>query len=264
MLENLRNDLKNSKPSDLVDALIDSYIEIKENYYLQKHEPSELNGGKLVEALARILEYTFNGTYTAIGTSISNMPQFLKNFEQKPTTFHDSLRLHIPRALITIYNIRNRRGVGHLSGDVNPNFADSTLIASLADWCIAELFRLQFSMSLNEAQKIVDQLVKRKLLLMHDINGVVRILNPNLKYKEQVLLLLTHAYPDPLTEEQLITYTEHPKKSNLRSNVLKPLHDLRYIEKDDTYKCIILPPGLAFVETNYNKWINCLNGGRNG
>ena len=56
MLNQFSTELKNVFPHELVDALMDSYVEIKTNFITQKWEPSELNGGKFVEAVIRILQ----------------------------------------------------------------------------------------------------------------------------------------------------------------------------------------------------------------
>jgi len=259
LIDIIRSDLKAKYPEDVIDSLLNSYTEIKENYYLQKHEPSELNGGKFVEAFVRLLQFIFSGTFTPIGTTIHNIPGELRLFENKPTTFHDSLRLHIPRGLVAIYNIRNRRGVGHLGGDVNPNLADATLIATLADWSIAELYRIEFNTSVDDAQKIVEQLVRRKLLLLYAVNGVQRVLDPDLSYKDQTLVLLAAAFPNELSISQIQAYIEHPNLSNLRTNVIRPLHKKRMIDMSGQGQCKILPTGLNYVENNYDSWISKLN-----
>jgi hypothetical protein len=191
MIDKIRADISKKYPKDLVDALIDSYIEIKEQYYLNKLEPSELNGGKFVEACARIIEHELTGQFTPLGTSIKNMVLLLRKFETSPASHHDSFRLHIPRALLSIYNIRNRRGVGHLGGDVNANIADATLIATSADWVLAELYRMFYTSTLEEAQAVVTQLVKRKISLVHEVGEIKRVLANFLNFKEQTLLFFS-------------------------------------------------------------------------
>ena len=57
MLEQVRTDLKSKLPDDLVDALLNSYQEIKHNYIMGKHEPAELNGGKFCEVIVRIIQF---------------------------------------------------------------------------------------------------------------------------------------------------------------------------------------------------------------
>ena len=144
LLQQFKIDFKTIFPIDLVDALIDCFAEIKTNYILEKWEPSELNGGKFVEVAIRILQFTcFGGKYTPIGISIGNTFAELQRIERIPATIHDSYRLHIPRCLGAIYNIRNRRGVGHLSGDINANKADALIVITISEWILAELYRLK-------------------------------------------------------------------------------------------------------------------------
>jgi hypothetical protein len=124
-------DLKAKTPGDLVDALLDSYVEIKHNYYLGKHEPSELRGGKFVEACYRVLQHlTGVGPVVPLGTPLKDMPSLLRGFEK--TTAEDSYRFHIPRILQVMYDVRNKRGVAHLPGEINPNHMDASLVAGSA------------------------------------------------------------------------------------------------------------------------------------
>lgn len=261
MIDKIRTDLKQKYPNELIDSFVDSYIEIKEQLYLEKHEPSELNGGKFVEACARVVEFELTSQYTPIGTSIKNMVLLLRKFETAPTSHHDSFRLHIPRTLLTIYNIRNRRGVGHLGGDVNPNIADATLIATCADWVMAEMYRMFYTSTLEEAQKVVTQLVKRKISLVHDVGQVKRVLAAFLNFKDQTLLFLTSLYPDSSPDADLFNQLEYSNLSAYKIRILKPLHKARMINYSEQGDCFILPPGLKYVEERYSKWLLKLNRG---
>ncbi|SFQ56364.1 hypothetical protein [Parafilimonas terrae] len=257
MLNKIAADLKTDLPAELVDFLFAAYREIKENYLLERHEPSELNGGKLVEACFRILEYKTKGSYTPIGTQTNDMIGKLRAFEQLPATSTiESYRIHIPRTLASIYNIRNKRGVGHLSADVSPNFVDSTLINCTSDWVIAELLRIFYSCTLHEAQKLVNALAIRPSFLVHEIDEIKRVLNPSLKQKEQVLVLLASSYPKKVSESDLIKWIEPKSKATFVNSVLKKLHAERLIEYQTDKNCLILPPGLKYVDTHYSSFIN--------
>lgn len=254
MLNQFSTELKNVFPSELVDALMDSYVEIKTNFITQKWEPSELNGGKFVEAVIRILQHQVDGTYTPIGTSIRNTFAELERIQRAPSTILDSYRLHIPRCLGAIYNIRNRRGVGHLSGDVNPNKSDSLLIITISEWTLAELYRINYNISLAEAQDLVDILVSRKLELVFDLNGVKRILNPKLKIKDQILLIMYSENSAFLTLDNLSLHLKYKNKTYLKSKILKELDKNQFIELTDDNKIYLLPPGQKYVEDNYENW----------
>ncbi len=145
-LQTIKTDLQTKLPAELVDALLAHYVEIKEKFYLNKHEPSELNGGKFAEICFRILQHeTANGVYTPIGQQISQLAQELRRLEQLPVTNAiASYRIHIPRTLILMCDIRNSRGVAHPGVDINPNHPDASLVTSCADWVLAELFRIYY------------------------------------------------------------------------------------------------------------------------
>ena len=256
MIDKVTKDLKTALPTDLVDYLMTAYSEIKENYLLERHEPSELNGGKFVEACYRILEQETKGNYTAIGAHMPDMIGKLRALEQLPATSAiESYRIHIPRALTMIYNIRNKRGVGHLGGDVNPNFTDSTMICTCADWILAELLRIHYSFSLKEAQNLVDSIVIRPTFLVHRIADIKRVLNPNLKNRDQALVLLASEYPKPISADILCTWIEPVSKGTFL-NLLKKLHSERLIEYGSDKICSILPTGLKYVDKNYKSLIN--------
>ena len=46
----------------------------------------------------------------------------------------ESFRLNVPDILLSVYRIRNKRGVAHISGDVDPNYMDSTFVVAASLW----------------------------------------------------------------------------------------------------------------------------------
>ena len=260
MLANIEVQLKKHLDATLVGELLRTYREIKNQYFLGHHEPSELNGGKFCEAVYRILEFvTQSGKYTALGKHVPRLSEKLWNMQQLDSAkFGQSVRVHIPRVLVSIYEIRNGRGVGHLGGDVNPNLADSTFIASGADWVMAELIRVYYGCSLNQAQGIVDGLVRRKVLVVHDYGDVKRVLNPKTKFLDQVLILLAASDQGALSEAELVDWTEHSNPTIFKRDVLGRLHKSRHVEwRNGT--CRISPTGLRRAEENYGRCLAELN-----
>ena len=264
MLNKIRNDLKKKYPQDICDALIDTYVKIKEEFYLGRLEPSELNSGKFVEACLRLLQEELTQTHTPIGQEVPNVIKTLRDFELADKKHNDSYRIHIPRILIAVYSIRNKRGVGHLGGDINPNVADATMVVTAADWVLAELYRILYTAPLQEAQQVVNDLVKRKLPLVHEIGDITRILDTSISFRDQTLILLYSNSEGQMTEEKLVQCLEYSNPSYFRSKVLKTLHKDRFIEYSET-TCTILPPGIKYVESHYSDWLNKFNeGGTNG
>jgi len=261
MIEQVSTDLKSGLPSELVDALLTTYDELKQNYFIGKHEPSELNGGKFCEACYRILQFeTNNRIYTPIGDEIKDLIGKFRSLENLPTgSVHESFRIHIPRVLVAMYNVRNKRGVGHLGGDVTPNLIDSSLLIACADWVMAELFTIYYKCSLDEAQKIVNAFAQRKLILVHEIEDIKRVLLPSLSQRDQTLLLLSSVYPEKVTSDDLVKWIEPGNKSNYKNIVLRKLHVDRYIEYRSGW-CVALPTGLNYVSSQYPIWITDLEG----
>jgi hypothetical protein len=181
-------------PAELVDKLETAYVELKENFYLGKHKPSELEGGHLAELVVRILQWATGGVgserYTPLGKQLPRFDLEVKRLEGLAGTYSKSLRVHIPRMLLAMYDIRNGRGVGHPGHDVDPNLADATYVATAADWVIAELMRIYHGLNLNEAQAVVDGLVQRRAPLVQMFGDFPKVLRTDLGNPLKALVLL--------------------------------------------------------------------------
>lgn len=237
-------------PAPLVKNLDKSYTEIKTNFTQRRYEPSELNGGKFCEIILRILEWhtSPSKSFTAFGSKIRDFGQATRKFESL-TSFPDSVRFHIPKILNSLYDIRNKRGVGHVGGDVDPNHMDALFVVSAADWILAELVRLFHNISVNEADAIVEALISKKVSVVWEVAGKKRILDPRLKYPERTLLLLYDSYPKALRDDTLCEWTEYTNPAIYRTKLLKPLHKKKLIEYDiNSGDVHISPTGLRQVE----------------
>ncbi len=104
-------------PESLRVDLLKAFSQIVRNFRERRWEPSELNGGKLCEVVYAILEGRINGRFPSKATKPKNMVDACRAFEKAdPKLFSRSVRIQIPRMLITLYEIRNNRGVGHVGG----------------------------------------------------------------------------------------------------------------------------------------------------
>jgi len=253
LLDSVKAGLSKKLPAELVELLIKCYTIIKTNFILYKHENTELNASKLSEAVYRILEFYFDKKYSPIDKHISKLTEKCRQFEQRPSAGEDdSLRIHIPRTIILIVDIRNKRGVGHISGIHDPNLCDSTLVVSCSDWIMAELLRLFGGFKIDEAQRLVDQLIDIKYPLIYQIDDVKRVLEPRMSYTQKVLLLLRGEYPSKLSDRTLFEWVEHSNFSIFKRDVLKQLHKRKQIEYSKT-QCLILPPGITEVDAKIQK-----------
>lgn len=239
-------------PHDIRIRIEAAYSEILSNYLENRFEPSELNGAKFAESVFRLLEWhtTPTHSYTPFGHSIKNFSDSIRKLENL-ASFPDSVRFHIPILISSIYTIRNKRGVGHMGGDINPNKMDATLIVNISKWVLSELVRLFHSISLSDAQTIVENLTVKEYPVVWDIFDKKRVLNNKLNYNEKTLVLLYSIYPNPALEPKLVYWLEYSNPTAFRKHVLVPLHKERMIEYDSISKYIVLSPkGVKFVEEN--------------
>lgn len=245
-------------PDELRERLEQHYHKIKQSYIQGRYESSELNGGKFCEIVFRILEWHINeGNYTALGTSVRNLPQKLINLGNNAnTSFNDSVRFHIPQISSALYPIRNKRGVAHHAGGIDPNYMDATFVVSCADWIMAELVRLFHNVSLDEAQKIVESLVTKQIPVIWQIGDHKRVISPldrKLSAREKVLLLLYNEHPTIVTSADLLIWIEYDPKnrSRFRSSILGGLHkeDLIHFDAktDEVHLSLV---GIRYVEKN--------------
>jgi hypothetical protein len=239
-------------PSNLRNPLLASFREIGANYVERRWEPSELNGGKFCEAVYSIVNGTISGTFPAKPSKPPDMVKACRALEGLPadsTRVGDrSLRILIPRMLAPLYEIRNNRGVGHIAGEVDPNYLDATAVYGMASWVLAELVRIFHAASISEAQESVDALIERKLPLVWEIGNVRRVLDPKMPTGDQVLVLL-YGEPGWVAGKELARWVEYKSASMFRTRVLNPLHKARLIEHDSASSSAhISPLGARDVE----------------
>jgi len=239
-------------PNGLRDPLISSYQEISRNYMEHRWEPAELNGGKFSETVFTIIDGAVNGVFALKPAKPANMVKAcrdLENLTADPNRIGDrSLRILIPRMLLGMYEIRNNRNVGHVGGDVDPNFMDSIAVYTMASWVLAELVRIFHCVSTNEAQTIVNELVERKHPLVWEVDGMRRVLDPSMNKTDQTLLLL-YSQATWIPEVTLFQWVEYSALNKFRKNILITSHASRLIEYDEIDgKVKITPLGSKNVE----------------
>lgn len=96
----------------------------------------------------------------------------------------------VPRDLVFVYTMRSKRGIGHVGGDVDANTIDIETMVRTADWIICELIHVYHSLSLEEAQDLVDSISVRQLPDICQAGGKKRVRRPELTAKQQTLFLL--------------------------------------------------------------------------
>jgi len=237
-------------PSDLSDAVISAYDEIRENYLLGRWEPSELNGGKLAEVVYRVLEWESSGrgTYTSLGKHVRNFGSSVRKFTND-TSLPDGIRFHIPQALDFLYTLRNKRGVGHAAGDISPNHMDAAGVLAVAKWVLAEIVRLLNSIDVEQARLAVEEVTTKSVELVWVVNGKRRVLSTSLGYRERTLVILYREHPKPVEGRQLFDWVEYSSWSAFKTNILRRCHAERLVDYDEVADQLhISPAGIRLAE----------------
>ncbi len=244
-------------PKVFRDRIIKQFEDVRRRRVAEDYQPLGMAAGHLAETVLRLLQHEVLGTYTAFGTKIANFgDECRKIIVSGNATVAESLRVVLPRALVFVYTVRNKRGVGHVGGDVDANKIDSETIARTCDWIVCELVRVYHGLSLEEAQDVVDGLAQRQLSDVWHVagNGKKRVLRVGLTTKQQVLLLCYQDSTAAVPVEDLCDWVEYSNLSVFKAKVIKALHVERLVEYDKGSKTVILSPkGSAFVEATILK-----------
>lgn len=228
--------LRASIPPDLVDLLLETYSELKNNFSLSKYRPSEVEGGRFAETVFRILEFRTTGASTPLGTPL-NTDRIINHLSQIPAASQvDSIRLHIPRTLRVIYDIRNKRDAAHLADGIDANLQDSTFVVAAADWIMAEILRLYHGSHPTDAQQQISDLVTKQVPTVQVIAGSYKTLRPDFTLPERILVLTYHIGSIGTDFTTLANSVKPSQRGNLKATLSRMIHDQDFIfEKDGVY-----------------------------
>jgi len=205
--------------------------------------------GRFSETVYTILDGQAKKSYLPKPSKPANFAEACKKLENnKLAHVPRSFQILIPRILPALNEIRNNRNVGHVGGDVDPNHMDSMMVLSMANWIMAELVRVFHGLKITEAQQVVDTLVEIRIpVVWSGDGGIKRVLRPELKLHEQILILVSVSVPDVSSKELLEWIEEADKKYFMKT--LRRLHAKRFVEfTESADKVKILPPGAKFVQ----------------
>lgn len=221
----LRRVLLNRFPQKLVDELLECYTEQRRNLFLGNLRPNEVEGGRFAEAAFRMLEHAAGMTATPIGTQLDTQG-LIRRLENISTgQSQESVRLHIPRTLRVIYDIRTKRDAVHLADGIDPNLQDSTLVSGAADWVLAEFVRIAGGVTPDEAFRLVKSIMVRRIPAVEDFDGFLKTLRPSLGPGDRVLLVLYHRADSGASADELTTFLKPAQRPNLHRTLNSLEHD---------------------------------------
>lgn len=239
-------------PSTFKSKLVQAYLDLKKNATESRFDTAGLEVGKMCEIVLRCLQQKVHGKFTPFGTKINNFADECRQLVSAPAKLgNESERVILPRALLFLYTMRNKRGIGHVGGDVDANSIDVATMARTADWIICELIRINHNLSLEEAQDIVDSISVRQLPTIWEVAGKKRVLKEGLKAKDQALLLLYSCPDSAVLLEDLCDWVEYSNPRTFKNSIIKTLHKQRLLEFDSESESLFLSPkGAKYVEEN--------------
>ena len=166
-------------PSGLREPLISEYEALLRASLQADWEKVGLKAGKICEIVYSVLEGFFSGSYPASPHKPSNMLDACTKFEKTAGQhFPRSARVQIPRVLISTYEMRNNRAIGHTAGDLSPNEMDGMFFLHSIKWIMGELIRLFVGLDVNEARAVLTAITTRWSPLVWEKDGEKRALEP--------------------------------------------------------------------------------------
>ena len=211
----LIGELAKSVDAALADAVVCSYVEMQQRFFAGDWQPSELDGGRLCEAISRALYQLDSGTVTH-----SQLPKELcEKIEDEQNLRPHNLDLkdrhHISRAIGLVYKFRSDRGSVHISPKYTADFMDSMLMVHAGKWIFAEFLRLAWKQDKAVIAETIAQIVQLEYSLIHELDGVPLVLESTVSAPEEILLLLNHAEGHKLSKEELSQQAKNNTSTSL-------------------------------------------------
>lgn len=241
-------------PPDLARELVRQYVRLKTRAWSDDHEGVQESGGKVAEHALRAAQHLAGQQHTPLRTEIRNLPGEATKLENLPKAqVNDALRVVVPRVIATLYTVRNKRSGGHTASEVDPGRQDALLTERMADWLMAELFRLGTALPLDQAEATIEALAERRLPVVYTSGSYRRVLKSGLEPTAELMVLL-YAEPQGATRQELLAWSRIPPAS-LNRYVARLESDRLVRTKRDgrTVRVILLPTGAKRVEDE--RWL---------
>lgn len=240
----------NAVPDSLLDPLLQQFDEGLAEYRSGDWEKVGIKAGKFCEIAYTICEGHATGAFAASPAKPRNMFDSCRALEQHNRAKGRSLCIQIPRVLIGLYELRNNRAIGHISGEIDPNHMDAEFFLRAMKWIMAEFVRFFSGNPVDMSRDLVEAVTARTLPVVWYSGDTRRVLDPN-KSADEKILLLAYAETGPVTVANILKWSEYSNSSRMRREVLKKLHKKALIHFDQIEDTVqILPPGQKYVEQN--------------
>lgn len=216
--------------------------------YQQSHwADSSAKAGKFIEAVVKAL-WVYAGETVPKGKQFS-VGNIIDRLQQKPTSANtpDTIKLTVPRACRFAYEIASNRGARHDADEIDANEMDATTVVGICQWIPSEMVRFsQKGLDLNDAQTIVEGLMRRKFPLSEEIDGRIYTQIGN-SAPEVALGILHSIYPNRMTREELVSSLKRHTFSNNNANIAI-LRIRKYVDIDEHDRIRLRNTGVQRLE----------------
>ncbi|MFH1591968.1 MAG: hypothetical protein ABIB47_01225 [Candidatus Woesearchaeota archaeon] len=237
--------LSSKVDESLIKDLVNRYNYIKKFHQNGKYNEAINEFGKFCETVFQILNFVLKNEKLG---EIKNMQNMITIFEN--SRGEESLRLIIPRIVYATYTLRSKRGAAHKKEGIDPNYIDSSYVASTCDWIIAEILRLFHTEDLENVRILIQELMEKNIPLIENFGEDKIILNNRFKTKDKILIYLFDSYPSYLNIKTLKRWIKPKYPQELTSNLGNlTKENLVYKNKD---LCILTKKGIKFVEDKHD------------
>jgi len=235
-------------PKALKEPLVSQFEEGLAEYRSGDWEKVGVKAGKFCEIAYSICEGHAKGSFPAAPSKPKSMFHDCQKLEQYNKTEGRSLCIQIPRVLIGLYELRNNRAIGHVSGEIDPNHMDAEYYLRGMKWILAEFVRFFSKLPEEQSRAVVEAVTARTFQVVWHSGDTRRILDPARTAAEKVLILC-YAENKPVSVADIARWAEYANTSRLRTSVLNGLHKDALIHFDKSADTVqILPPGQKHVE----------------
>jgi len=231
-----------------VSALLNHYGNLVGDFQKGEWEDSLAKAGKFVEAVLKAL-LVLVGDSPPGGRGFKADPIINGLANKRQGTFHDSVRLEIPRACRFLYDIASNRGGRHDPDEVNPNEMDANASVSTCSWILAELIRVsqKGAVDLEEAKELAGSLTQKKYPFIENVDGRVYFYLKRKTASDIALVALAYEYPRRLSKRDLAHTIERNGFS--RVNAYKAIRSIAQLVDNDGHDQLrLLVPGLQKAE----------------
>jgi hypothetical protein len=238
----IRDSLGPDAPQDVAVALEEKYLEVLRHYVRRNWKTSGLDAGHFVEAARRLVDFRLFGSYTKIGKQLPTFNEsLLQKYRDGPGD--ESYRLLIPRQLWALNALRNKRSIGHLGAEP-ANEIDATMLLYGAKWVLGEFMRIAPQSDEAGARDLLHRIIERQEISIWREDDLIRVLDPKVQAREQVLLIL--AFTGDASENELRSHIAYKNPTNFRK-ILKRLDSSNLIAYSPE-RCRISPTGIFEAE----------------